>query len=318
MIDSHSQAKVWVGFITYGNLTSSYLPYFLQSLRQQTYTDTRLVCFDNTPEERNENSEYLKQFPDIKIYHQNSNKGFSVAYNVLLQAAIEAGADYFLIINPDTILDPDVIEQLVKELENYPTCGSVAPKLRKWNFQARTRTSVLDTCGLTMKPGLRFIDVGQGEEDRGQYNHQSIIGPSGAAGLFRLSALEKVAVNNHYFDEAFFMYKEDCDLIYRLQLAGFKSRLVSQAVVYHDRTASGGSFWKRAHNRFGRSKAANRYAFINQHFLYIKYWNLQKPKERLRIVLDSLSRGLHGLIFEPYLLSCYSTIFKARAFLKKY
>lgn len=313
-----SQKKVWVGFITYGNLTSPYLPYFLQSLRQQTYTNITIVCFDNTPEEKNENRTYLNQFPNIQIYHQHANRGFSAAYNALIKAAIEAKADYFLVINPDTILDPEVIGRLVRELETYPTCGSVAPKLRHWNFQARTRTSVLDSCGLQIRKGLRFIDIGQGEEDRGQHDYESIIGPSGAAGLFRLSALEKVAVSSHYFDEAFFMYKEDCDLALRLQLAGFKSRLVNQAIVYHDRTATGGSFLKRAVNRYRRSKAASRYAFINQHFLYLKYWRLQKPQEKIRIILDSLIRAVHALFFEPYLLSCYSIIFKARAYLKKY
>lgn len=318
MSSSHSQAQVWVGFITYGNQTSPYLPYFLQSVRQQTYTALTTVCFDNSLEENNENSDYLHQFPEIKIFRGNGNRGFSAAYNVLIQAAIEAKADYFLMINPDTMLDPDVIGKLVAELENYPTCGSVAPKLRKWNFQARTRTTVIDSCGLMMKPALRFIDIGQGEEDRGQYNHQSIIGPSGAAGLFRLSALEKVAVNHHYFDEAFFMYKEDCDLAYRLQLAGFKSRLVSQAIVYHDRTATGGSFFKRAKNRYSRSRAASRYAFINQHFLYIKYWKLQERGEKFKIIIDCLARFAHALVFEPQLLGCYSIIFKAKAYLKKY
>lgn len=318
MSAAHSQAKVWVGFITYGATTAPYLPYFLASLRQQTYQDYKLVCFDNTPAAVNPNSEYLKQYPVVQIYHQGSNLGFSAAYNNLLAEAAKAGADYFLIINPDTVLDPEALERLVDELEVNPSCAAVAPKLRQWNFRARTRTTVLDSCGLEVQSGLRFIDLGQGEEDKGQYDQAAILGPSGAAGLFRLSVLNKIAVHGQYFDEAFFMYKEDCDLAYRLILGGFRCRLVSRAIIYHDRTASGGTVWQRWRNRGQRSVAAKRYAFINQHFLYIKYWKQQPLLQKFRIIMESIARCGHALLFEQSLLGSYPIIFKAMKFLKKY
>lgn len=313
-----SPTKVWVGFITYGTSTAAYLPYFLPSLHQQTYTDYTLACFDNTPETVNPNTDYLKKYPDLKLYQRGHNLGFSAAYNILIEEAIKAGAEYFFMINPDTVLDPDALERLVMELEANPDYAAVAPKLRQWNFPARTKTTVLDTCGLEVQNGLRFIDLGQGEEDRGQYDQAAILGPSGAAGLFRLSALKKIAVNGQYFDEAFFMYKEDCDLAYRLILAGYRCRLVSRAIIYHDRTANGGSLWQRFRNRQHRSLAANRYAFINQHFLYIKYWHQQKPLQKLRIIVDSFIRLVHALVLEQSLLSCYPIIVKAMKFLRTY
>ncbi len=310
--------KVWIGFLTYGTTTASYLPYFLSSLRQQTYQDYKIVCFDNTPEEHNENRPHLQKFSDIVVYHEGKNLGFSAAYNILLRKAIAAGADYFLIINPDTVLDPTALDYLITELNVNPTIAAVAPKIRQWNFQAKIKTTIIDSCGLAVKPGLHFIDIGQGEEDQGQYDHATIISPSGAAGLFRLAMLQKIAVNDCYFDEAFFMYKEDCDLAYRLLLAGYQSRLVSQAIIYHDRTATGGTIWQRIHNRRQRSIAANRYAFINQYFLYIKYWRQQSIADHLRIIFDCLlSLGL-ALLLEWYLLGCYPIIIKAARFLKRY
>ena len=59
-----------------------------------------------------------------------------------------------------------------------------------------------------MKPGLKFYDLGQGEEDRGQYDKFDIIAPGGAAGLFRLNLLKKIKEKDAYFDPEFFMYKD--------------------------------------------------------------------------------------------------------------
>jgi len=310
--------KVWVGFIVYGDVTAAYLPYFLQSLQRQTFTSTHLVCFDNSPEADNENSEYLKNYPEIQVYRQEGNIGFSAAYNILIANAIASGAEYFFVVNPDTLVEPDVIDQLVSSLEKNTQCASVCPKILKWNFKAHIKTSLIDSCGLVLKPGLVFRDLGQGEEDKGQYDQSLIIGPSGAAGLFRLSALESIQDKENFFDEFLFMYKEDCDLAYRLSLAGYSSHLVSKAVMYHDRTVSGGTLFQRFFSRKQRSKAANRFAFVNQHLLYIKYWHRQVFSNKCRIIAAIILRGLEALVLEQYLLGSYRYIFQGARQVKKY
>jgi GT2 family glycosyltransferase len=310
--------KVWVGFIVYGASTAPYLSYFLQSLKKQTHISFQVVCFDNTPSVENENSELLAAHPEIKIYRGEGNIGFSAAYNILISEAVNAGATYFFVVNPDTILEPEVIDQLISTLENSPHCASVAPKLLKWNFTAKIKTSVIDSCGVVLKSGLKFSDLGQGHEDHGQFDQLAILGPSGAAGMFRLKALQAIVENDNYFDEYFFMYKEDCDLIYRLHLAGYNSQLVSSAIMYHDRTVTGGGVIRRFFDRRSRSKAINRFAFINQHWLYVKYWRRQIMSSKLLILVGVCTRFFQALIFEQYLLGAYRVIYKGYHFLKKY
>lgn len=310
--------KVWVGFITYGESTAQYLPYFLQSLERQTYQNVSIVCFDNSEEVRNENSGILEAHPHVKVYRDTSNIGFSRAYNILMSEAKTAGARYFFVVNPDTVLEPDVIDRLVSSLDANPFCASVSPKLRRWNFLARTKTTIIDSCGLILKDGLQFFDLGPGEEDRGQYDNSLIMGVSGAAGLFRLSALEHIAEQGKYYDEYFFMYKEDCDLAYRLQLAGYSSLLVPKAIMYHDRTVSGGNIWQRFFNRRQRFKVTNRYAFVNQHLLYIKYWSRQTIISKLKIIVWVVIRFFEALLLEQYLLESYIFIFKGSKLIKKY
>jgi GT2 family glycosyltransferase len=157
---------------------------------------------------------------------------------------------------------------------------------------------------------LRFYDLGQGEKDDKRFDFFKIFGPSGAAGIFRLSALEKIKENNQYFDEQFFMYKEDCDLAYRLFLAGFKSALVPSAIMYHDRTASsaGRGLLRKIFNRSKKSRQIRSWSFRNQHLIFIKHWTKQNLFSQAIIILRVLAMGVFSLILEQYLLKEYKNI----------
>ncbi|MCX6792606.1 MAG: glycosyltransferase family 2 protein [Candidatus Falkowbacteria bacterium] len=315
-MSDNSNPTVYLGFITFGALTAPYLSTFLESLAKQTFKDYKVVVYDNTVAKE---TEHLKILPDtVDIYRSSENIGFSRAYNKLISEAINKGAKYFLVINPDTYLMPDALEKLVKSLEADETLANACPKLLQWDFKNNQLTNIIDSCGLVMRPGLAFSDLGQAEVDNGQYDKASIIGPSGAAALFRLSALEKVKEENAYFDDNFFMYKEDCDLAYRLNLAGFKSQLIPEAIVYHDRTSSGGNLWQKFVKRRSRSLDVRRWAFINQHFLFFKYWSKQSFYSRLMILVRAKIMFLNALLFEQALLASYKTIFKQAKKLKRY
>jgi GT2 family glycosyltransferase len=248
----------------------------------------------------------------------DANLGFGSAYNRLITAAREDNAEYFFVINPDTILDSGSLEKLVLALRADSTLASVAPKLRRWDFLHGRKTDCIDSVGLALGPGLRFRDIGQGETDRAQYDQADIIGPSGAAGLFRMSALETIRENGAYYDEHFFMYKEDCDLAYRLHMAGFKSRLVADAIIYHDRTATGGGLLARFFNRHGRGRQVNNWAFVNQHLLWIKYWRKQNFFNKTAIVMQRLLRFVEAVVIEQYLLANYKSVRQIAKTLQRY
>ncbi len=299
---------VCIGFITYGEATARYLPIFLKSLQHQSYQTCRIVAFDNTEAEDNDNIHELKKYPQVGILRNGKNIGFSAAYNILIDRAVASGADYFFVINPDTCLEPDVIEKLVAVLEADSGLASVSPTIRQWDFKTNEKKEIIDSRGLRVRPGLRFSDCDQGLPDSFQRTRISIIGPSGAAGLYRCSALARIKEKSGYFDERFFMYKEDCDLAYRLALDGFACQPVPEAVLYHDRTASGGSLIKRISGRSVRPRTANYYSFVNQHLLYIKHWRHQSIYSRCIVCAEIVARFFEALLLEPYLLSGYKPI----------
>lgn len=309
--------RVYVGFITYGESTAKYLPYFLPSLKAQTFRDLKILVIDNTEEEDNENSRYLKNYPEIDFKWAGGNLGFARAYNKMINEALAGGAKYFLALNPDMLVEAEAIEKMIKAIENDATLGSISPRVLKWDFSGKKKTNIIDTCGIKILAGLRFVDAGQGKVDDGSFNNIQILGPSGAAALYRMSALEKVKMGEkEYFDDLMFMYKEDCDLAYRLHLADYKSKCAYEAIIYHDRTTSadGEGNLKTILSRKNKSRQVKKWSFLNQQIIFIKYWRRQNFWNKLAIIWWEVKIIAFAFLFEPYLLG---ELFKLRNFKRR-
>ena len=75
------------------------------------------------------------------------------------------------------------------------------------------------------------------QEDRGQYDADTLVfGGCGGGVAYRRAAWEQAGG----FDERLFMYLEDVDLAWRLQLLGWEARFAAGARLYHHLSATGG------------------------------------------------------------------------------
>ena len=305
--------KLAVGFLTYNHFSAKYLSIFLESLQNQTFKDFKVFVMDNSDEENNKNSKYIKEnYPQIDIEWSGSNLGFAKGQNKLIKKAIEAKAEYYLVLNPDTFLERNFIEILVAELDKNPECASISPKILKWDFEYNIKTDIIDSCGIKLKNGLRFFDLGQNQVDLNKFDEAQILGPSGAAGLYRVKALQTISEKGQFFDERMFMYKEDCDLAYRLYYRGFKSKCAGQAVIYHDRTSSGrgeGSI-QIALNRKNKSRQAKLWSLRNHNLILKKHWKKQNLENKLYIIVYQIEAFSFILLFERYLLKEYFGVFR--------
>jgi GT2 family glycosyltransferase len=315
--------KLVVGFLTYNEVSAKYLPDFLPSLVSALSflnpSDYQVLALDNSDQNNNHNRLAIEFFNRengsmLEYLNAGDNLGFSRAYNLLINKARLLKAEYFLVINPDTWLEPESLAELVHALDTEQDLAAVSPKILRWDFMTNTKTKIIDSGGLILKSGLRFKDLGQGRKDINQLRPTKIIGPSGAAGLFRLSALEKIAVSGQYFDERFFMYKEDCDLAYRLRLANLISKLIPTAVIYHDRTAAsaGTGLWHALLNRQSKSRQIRSWSFLNQHLIFVKHFKTQNIVNKVLIIFQIFSMLIFALILEQFLLKNYSSILKSR------
>ena len=314
-MSENKKPKLVIGFILFKENTARYLPYFLPSLKEQDFSNFKTIAFINKYETGDENEIFLKKYyPKIEIIKAEENTGFAHANNRMIKKALGIRADYFLTINPDMILEKDVVSKMIEALENDGNLASVSPKILKWNFFKNKKTNIIDTCGIKMLTGLRFYDLGQGMKDDSNIYKERIIGPSGACAMYRMRDLEKIKEKEQYFDENMFMYKEDCDISYKLFLIGSGSKLVDEAIVYHDRTAScmGNNDMKVAQNRKNKSKQVKIWSFQGQQIIFIKYWHLQNLWAKLSILFYEIRVIGYCFIFERYLLKEFLVLWKKR------
>ncbi len=313
---NNGRHKLAIGFILYGKSTAGYLPYFLPSLKNQIFGDFKIIAFNNFSREEDDNEKYLKSvFPEADILRANKNLGFAGAYNQMINRAFEMGVDYFLVINTDMIMEAEAVGEMIKALKEDDSLGSVSPKILRWDFTNGKKTNIIDTCGIKMKVGLRFFDAGEGEKDREKFYREKIIGPSGAGGLYRMKVMERIKENGKYFDENMFMYKEDCDLAYKVFSLGFKAKCVPEAVFYHDRTVSGrgGGDLAVILNRKNKSKQAKIWSWRGQQIIFIKYWRHQNLWSKINIIFYEIKAFLFALLFERYLIKEFLTIYKEKS-----
>jgi GT2 family glycosyltransferase len=206
----------------------SLLEIVLPSLARQSYGDFRTVVIDNGSED--DSVEYLRrEWPDVGVLELKENVGFVRANNQGIRAT---SSEFVVLLNNDIEADPRFLEELVAELDRHPEAASASPKMVDFGDRR-----MLDGAGDAMTwRGVAFRR-GHGEPDLGHYDApEAVFGACAGAAMYRRAALDDVGL----LDEDFFMYLCDADWGFRAQLAGWSSRYVPAAVVYHMGGATSG------------------------------------------------------------------------------
>ena len=192
----------------------------------------------------------------ITLIRLEDNTGFAGGYNIGIKEALKMGSEYVLIVNNDTITDPDLVYKLVAILENDPEIGITVPKIyfskgREFHKNKYTEKDLGKVFwyagGYTDWNNIKSIHRGVDEIDRGQYDsNEEIDFATGCCILFRKEIFEKVG----FFDERFFLYFEDADLSERIKKAGYKIYYVPAAVLYHNNASSSGGAGNKLQDYF--------------------------------------------------------------------
>jgi len=217
--------RVSVNIVTFNS--SRDIENCLDSIDRQSFRDCTIRILDNASTD----DTLLKiKGTDVEVISSAVNTGFAKAHNELIRGF---ESEYVLVLNPDTVLRNDFIERIIQALDAQPRAGSASGKLLRFD------DTTIDSTGIVMLRNHRHLDRGADQPDAGQYDRpEEIFGASGAAAVYRRSALDDVAIDGQYFDEDFFSFREDADLAWRLQLLGWTCLYVPSAVAQHRRTVT--------------------------------------------------------------------------------
>jgi GT2 family glycosyltransferase len=216
----------------------------LPSLMAQTRTDFTVIVSDNGSEDGT--AEWVRrEYPAIKVIENRANLGFAEGSNVGLRLALAAGARHLVLLNPDTVVDPRWLEELVRSADASEAIGVCQSKIYRY---PASNPPVINTVGNR----LHYTGVGWcghlGEVDRGQFAEDvEIPYASGAAMLIKADVVRDIGL----LDADLFMYHDDLDWSLRARLRGHQIVLSADSIVYHryDFHRSAGKFFYIERNR---------------------------------------------------------------------
>lgn len=205
--------KVFVVILNYNG--KDILKKCLDSVYKSDYPNKEIVVVDNNSQD-NSFIEAKSLFSKFHFIQNNQNIGFAAGNNVAIKWALEKMADYIMLLNNDAFLEKDTLTKLIKEAQKDELVGVLSPII----YKGKNKEKIWFSGGKINWLKMRV------EHKNNIKNTQFI---TGCAMLIKKDVFKKIGL----LDEKFFLYYEDADFSYRAKKAGFKLKVVSDAIVYH-------------------------------------------------------------------------------------
>lgn len=172
--------------------------------------------------------------PGVTVVRTGGNVGYGRAANLGV-AALDPSIPTVLIVNPDVVLGPGAVDELLAAADRHPQAGAVGPKITNGDGSLYPSARALPTIAQGIGHALterwwpsnpwtrayRRQDEDTVEREAGWL--------SGSCLLVRRTAFDAVGG----FDPQYFMYFEDVDLGERLGRAGWRNIYAPSATVVH-------------------------------------------------------------------------------------
>lgn len=198
----------------------------LESLKKLDYDNFDVILVDN-----NSSGDDVKaieeQFGDfiLKIIVNNSNLGFSGGNNVGIKYALENGADYVLLLNNDTVVEPDFLSRMIGSEKNDKSTGIITPMINYYS----NKDKIWSAGGNIRKIKASGFTFGYNENAE-KHNYDKLCTfASGCCMLIKSEVIKDVGL----LDENYFLYLEDTDYCQRTLDAGYKILYVGSSKIYH-------------------------------------------------------------------------------------
>jgi GT2 family glycosyltransferase len=183
------------------------------------------------------------RFPEITLLKNEQNLGFAQANN---QGLRKARGEWIVLLNPDTVVTHNWLDNLIRCAESSSKVGIITPKLLRPDGQTIDSTGHI----FDFRTGYSS-DRGNGETDVGQYDHEEEV-PSCC---FACAAIRREIFGEiGFLDEKMILYFEDVDYCIRARIAGWRVLYCPNSVVLHVR----GGVSPRLSTRWGKRAVAYR------------------------------------------------------------
>lgn len=237
------------------------------------------------------------EYPQVQLIQNPANLGYTRPNN---QALHRSSGRYLMLLNPDTLVLPQTLNQLISFLEKHSKVGICGPKVLNpdGSLQPQCRRGestplavisyflglyrLFPNSSLLGGYLLNYMDEDETHE---------VAGVSGSCMLIRREILEQIG----YLDEQFFAYQEDADYCFRTRQAGWQVFYVPDAKIIHYGGQGGSRVhpyrsiieWHRSYWRYYRKNLAREYPALFNGI----YYGLMALKLVWALAMNLMRRG---------------------------
>lgn len=191
-------------------------------------------------------------FPRCIVLESPTNLGFTGGNNLGIVDAIKRGADYILLLNPDTVVQPNLLSTLIPVMEREGA-GIGGPVI---SFEP-------DRDRIWFAGGIYCSRIGFSYRERPMATFagwRNTTWLNGCAFLMRRSVVEQIGL----LWDGLYLYCDDLEFCLRAREAGFRCIQVGAALVHHKISASSG---QRGRDQLSPLKS---YYFARNYLLVLK------------------------------------------------
>ena len=171
----------------------------------------------------------------VRVVRLDRNYGFAGGINRALR---HCSGEFVYLLNNDATVAADAIGRALAALETAddPSILGVASKMLITGELDGT-DAVIDSVGMAVNPAAEAFNIGLGQPDLGQYDHEpATFGPCFGAALLRRSAFRADQVGPLL--DRYFLYYEDVEWNWRANLLGYSFITAPYSIVHHRMSSS--------------------------------------------------------------------------------
>ncbi|MCS7201475.1 MAG: glycosyltransferase family 2 protein [Dictyoglomus sp.] len=167
--------------------------------------------------------EYKSLDSDRKLIliRNKKNYGFTEGNNIGIRFALKnLNPDYILLLNNDTVIEKDLLKELVKTILENCRIALVQPKIISYQDLS------IDNLGFS-------CDFLGNTRPKKVLNNKNLFYLSGACLLINTDFISEITKNGEIFDKELFAYFEDVDLSWRARLLRYELKVNINTICYH-------------------------------------------------------------------------------------
>ncbi len=258
----------------------------LTSLKSVAYPHTAVVVDNGS---RDDSVACIrKEFPEVLVFETGGNLGFAGGNNVALEWALKKDFEWILLLNNDTVVDPNFLSAFLDASRAEPKAKILGAKIYRYD-----KKNTIDHLGGMWNPNIgEFVSLKKDTE-----HMQKVDYVCGAALFMHRSVPEDIGL----LEPSFFLFWEETDFCCRARRRGFEVWTAPKAKIWHKVSSSFTGGKPQMHYFWWRS----RLLWISRNLTHEEkkriYRNVILPdlwKTCRHYLLRSLQNGIATLLFK--------------------